>query len=160
MVTHLLRTDRLICLRREVRQARADFLSAAQIGCSSSPSPMSSREEKQALLPVTESFSTPPRSAIPVRKTALLTALLASLVVLGWSRNGIASSEHETIKWTSCGSGLECGTLEVPLDWADPASSQKVAVALARLPASSKEARLGSLILYVHCMLRVYNRSN
>jgi pimeloyl-ACP methyl ester carboxylesterase len=49
------------------------------------------------------------------------------------------------IVWDDCGSGFECGTLEVPLDYDDP-DGEQIELALTRLPAADPDARIGSLL--------------
>jgi pimeloyl-ACP methyl ester carboxylesterase len=52
----------------------------------------------------------------------------------------------DPVSWEDCGNGFECATVEVPLDYADPAAGT-VELALIRLPAGSPEQRIGSLLL-------------
>jgi pimeloyl-ACP methyl ester carboxylesterase len=49
------------------------------------------------------------------------------------------------LTWQACGDGLECATVTVPLDWAEPDGST-IQLALARLPAVGD--RLGSLFYH------------
>jgi len=49
------------------------------------------------------------------------------------------------LRWTACGS-LQCATLAVPLDYADPAGPT-LGLALARKPARTPAARIGSLLI-------------
>ena len=55
------------------------------------------------------------------------------------------------ITWAPCHDGWECGTLTVPVDWTRAAGGDTtrgtVPLALARLPASSPEARIGVLVV-------------
>jgi pimeloyl-ACP methyl ester carboxylesterase len=48
-------------------------------------------------------------------------------------------------RWENCGGRLQCGSLDVPLDATDPAGPT-VTLALARLPATDPDARIGTLI--------------
>jgi pimeloyl-ACP methyl ester carboxylesterase len=48
--------------------------------------------------------------------------------------------------WSSCGSGEQCSTLVVPLDYAQP-SGPHIGIALERRPASDPSARIGSLVI-------------
>jgi pimeloyl-ACP methyl ester carboxylesterase len=50
--------------------------------------------------------------------------------------------------WDRCtaAKGAECATLEVPLDWADPAG-ETIELALARVPATNQAERIGSLLI-------------
>ncbi|MCC9310506.1 alpha/beta hydrolase [Kitasatospora sp. RB6PN24] len=50
------------------------------------------------------------------------------------------------IHWTSCGSGLQCGKLRVPLDYAHP-DGDSLQLALIREPARDPAARVGSLVV-------------
>ncbi len=49
------------------------------------------------------------------------------------------------VTWSACQNGLQCATVTVPLDYAEPAGPT-LAVALARHPASDPAARIGALI--------------
>lgn len=57
----------------------------------------------------------------------------------------LASFYGQRIEWDGCGSNL-CGTLEVPLDYADP-SGETIELALLRVPAADADARVGSLVV-------------
>ncbi len=48
--------------------------------------------------------------------------------------------------WSPCGTGRQCSTLVVPLDYADP-HSRRIGIALERRPASGPGARIGSLVI-------------
>jgi pimeloyl-ACP methyl ester carboxylesterase len=50
------------------------------------------------------------------------------------------------LRWRSCGSGLECSTLRVPQDPANP-SSPLIDLAVVRAPARDRENRIGSLVV-------------
>ena len=49
------------------------------------------------------------------------------------------------LQWENCGGRLQCGSLDVPLDAADPTGAT-ISLALARLPATDPDARIGTLI--------------
>lgn len=49
------------------------------------------------------------------------------------------------LTWSDCGTGLQCATLPVPVDWADP-GGPSLDLALARRPAPDPHARLGSVL--------------
>lgn len=51
----------------------------------------------------------------------------------------------QVLKWTDCGSGLQCTTATAPLDWDDP-SAGDIDLALVRQPATGGN-RLGSLLV-------------
>ena len=50
------------------------------------------------------------------------------------------------ITWTSCGRGFQCGTVQVPLDYAHP-SAGTIDIALNRKPATIPSQRIGSLLV-------------
>lgn len=50
------------------------------------------------------------------------------------------------IAWASCGSGFQCGTLQVPLDYSKT-DSRQISLALIRRPATDQSARTGSLLI-------------
>ena len=47
--------------------------------------------------------------------------------------------------WKDCGSGFECTTVQVPLDYAKP-SGEKLGLSVIRLPAEDKSDRIGSML--------------
>jgi pimeloyl-ACP methyl ester carboxylesterase len=51
-----------------------------------------------------------------------------------------------TITWKACGGDAECGSLQVPLDPADP-GGKRIRLVLLRLPATDPENRIGSLLV-------------
>ncbi|HSZ38101.1 MAG TPA: alpha/beta hydrolase [Acidimicrobiales bacterium] len=51
------------------------------------------------------------------------------------------------VVWTPCNGGLQCGTLVVPLDYADPGNGQTISMAVARHPAEVPADRIGSLVI-------------
>ncbi|WP_062527984.1 alpha/beta hydrolase [Demequina rhizosphaerae] len=51
----------------------------------------------------------------------------------------------QTVSWERCGA-LECATIQVPLDWTDPAG-QTVDLAINRSQATDANARIGSLLI-------------
>lgn len=58
------------------------------------------------------------------------------------------SAATANIAWSSCGTGLECGNLEVPLEYGDSASTAKASIALIRYNSTvSSSNRLGSLFV-------------
>jgi pimeloyl-ACP methyl ester carboxylesterase len=59
---------------------------------------------------------------------------------------GLRSYYGQQLKWSSCRSTLECATLRVPLDYAKP-TGRSIGVALLRVPAASKSARRGSMVV-------------
>jgi pimeloyl-ACP methyl ester carboxylesterase len=90
------------------------------------------------------------RRAAPV--AVALAALLAVGVGVGIAVLPAGPAETAVfvpppLAWAACGEELECGTLEVPLDHADPAG-RTVELAVVRRTATAPEARLG-VLLYV-----------
>ncbi|MCG8918908.1 alpha/beta hydrolase [Actinokineospora sp. PR83] len=79
--------------------------------------------------------------------TAVLTAA-AALVTPGVS--SAAPAPATTVTWVQCpadvaGRGLECGTLQVPLDYREPAG-RKIEVMISRLASANPEKRRGILL--------------
>src|SRR4029453_1617765 len=58
---------------------------------------------------------------------------------------GLARYEKQRLNWKSCGQGLYCGTILVPLDYADP-DGTAITLLVAKRPATAKQ-RLGSLFI-------------
>ncbi|MFD0857169.1 alpha/beta hydrolase [Actinomadura adrarensis] len=50
----------------------------------------------------------------------------------------------QRLSWTNCGSGFQCATAKVPLDYSKPSNGQ-LSISLIRLPATNKNERIGSL---------------
>ena len=79
--------------------------------------------------------------------------LLVALVVAACTRNQpfaskspVPSPSPQAIGWTDCGGGFQCGTLSVPLDYANP-QKRSISLSLIRLPAKSQSGRIGSLLM-------------
>lgn len=51
-----------------------------------------------------------------------------------------------TIDWVECGPGLECGTIDVPIDYTDP-DSKMASLNLVKHPSTSSSKRIGSLLV-------------
>lgn len=51
----------------------------------------------------------------------------------------------EPLSFEPCGSGTECATLEVPLDWNDP-GGERIELAVARVPAGDADRRIGAVV--------------
>lgn len=60
---------------------------------------------------------------------------------------GVTEPPITPITWTPCDGDLQCGTLIVPLDYADPNDGQTISVALVRHPADVPADRIGSLVI-------------
>ncbi|MFC5186982.1 alpha/beta hydrolase [Actinomadura harenae] len=58
---------------------------------------------------------------------------------------GLEAFYNQKPGWTSCGGGMECTSVRVPLDYAKP-SQKEIKLALIRLPAEDKAHRIGSLL--------------
>ena len=58
---------------------------------------------------------------------------------------GLARYEKQRLNWKSCGQGLYCGTMLVPLNYADP-DGTAITLLVAKRPATAKQ-RLGSLFI-------------
>lgn len=93
------------------------------------------------------------------RRTALM--LVALLVAAACSRSPEPAQDaategsdknpppevaEDTIEWDSCGGGIECATLEVPLDYEAPDDAQ-ISLSLVRVPADDEDERIGSLLV-------------
>jgi pimeloyl-ACP methyl ester carboxylesterase len=51
-----------------------------------------------------------------------------------------------SLEWQECGAGIECATLDVPLDYAD-AEGATIPLSLVRVPADDEDERIGSLLV-------------
>jgi pimeloyl-ACP methyl ester carboxylesterase len=56
-----------------------------------------------------------------------------------------STTSAASIRWAPCGDRLQCGSLDVPLDPGDPTGAT-INLALARLPATAPDAKIGTLI--------------
>ncbi|MFL6124355.1 alpha/beta hydrolase [Actinophytocola sp.] len=79
-----------------------------------------------------------------------LLAMLAGALVAGTVAAPAAAAEPvSTIDWKPCGAdapGVDCATIEVPLDYARP-NGQKIHIGLARRPATDPAKRIGSVLV-------------
>jgi hypothetical protein len=89
-----------------------------------------------------------------MHKRSLL-VLLASTLVAGAAvvAPGVATAEPttaSTINWQDCpdpaDAGVDCATIEVPLDWAKP-RGEKIHIGLARRKATDPAHRIGSILV-------------
>lgn len=62
----------------------------------------------------------------------------------GTAAPGPAHPPAARVAWTSCGGGLECGSVPVPMDYAHP-GGPTISIALIRRPAADQAHRIGSL---------------
>src|SRR5262245_42444597 len=69
--------------------------------------------------------------------------LAAGAVVLAVGGLAGAASPHAVVglAWKSCGGGMQCATVAVPVDWSKPQGRQ-LQMALIRLPATSPSRRI------------------
>ena len=101
-----------------------------------------------------------------VRRTlpALLLAALASCSLLDGDRpsleavpiegvdgsaavpRGLEPFYEQQVGWRECRGTMECGGLEVPLDYADP-DGERIALTVLRVPATHPDQRIGSLVV-------------
>lgn len=83
------------------------------------------------------------------RAIALLTATL-SVAALAPTAGAAPAPERSrssaALDWATCGDGLECATLDVPVDYAQSGGEQ-VGIAIARRPAGDPDRRIGSLVV-------------
>ncbi|HEY7274062.1 MAG TPA: alpha/beta hydrolase [Actinoplanes sp.] len=77
------------------------------------------------------------------------TFLILLAVVVSTAGPVAAARTAGGIAWTSCpgDSTAQCGTLSVPIDWADPASA-RIPMAVARRPATDPAHRIGTLVVH------------
>lgn len=92
----------------------------------------------------------PTRRRLPA--SAVVSLVLAAALVAGCSTAtdepstglgpspGGASGSAPAGDWLRCGDGIECATIEVPADWADP-DGERISLAVARRPATSGTSR-------------------
>lgn len=59
---------------------------------------------------------------------------------------GLGGFYAQTLAWTACGTGAECATVKVPLDYADPAG-QQIDLAVKRLRSTDATVRRGALLV-------------
>lgn len=77
----------------------------------------------------------------------MLLVLIGLVALPAWA--GKQSPPIPEIAWQSCGAdfpGLDCALVKVPLDYDEPNGAQ-ITIALARLPATDKQKRIGSLFV-------------
>jgi len=77
--------------------------------------------------------------------------VLVALIVAGCSPsvNPVAKAtptpSHTTLKWTDCGGGFQCTTVQVPMDYAHP-DAGSIGIAVSRKPATDTARRIGSVL--------------
>jgi pimeloyl-ACP methyl ester carboxylesterase len=85
-----------------------------------------------------------------VRKISGFLCLTLVVLALGPLPAPQAAQVPTSVEWRPCHQGVnpnfECATVRVPLDYSDP-SGPRISLALARLPASDPENKIGSILL-------------
>lgn len=83
-----------------------------------------------------------------VRNRILLGFVTAALMGTGISMAPTAAAAPGTINWQPCADadGVDCATIEVPLDWAKP-NGAKIHIGLAKRPAKDPATRIGTLLM-------------
>jgi pimeloyl-ACP methyl ester carboxylesterase len=89
-----------------------------------------------------------PASVAPDRSSPQTSGSPADSAAPGASASTAANAEPSVrpAAWSDCGDGLQCATLVVPLDHETPGSGV-LNVSLVRMPATDRDARLGSLVV-------------
>src|ERR1700694_384593 len=91
-----------------------------------------------------------------VKRIAALAVVLA-IFTTACKPNSTTSSKHSptpssssattgSVKWTDCGGGFQCGTVQVPLDYSHP-DAGTIGIAINRAPATDHANRIGSGLL-------------
>lgn len=81
-----------------------------------------------------------------------MTVVAALLVLVGLPTvapaqpSSVDQSVGQSIEWTGCRGGLECATVTVPVDYAQP-DGEQLDLAVARRPAGDARHRIGSLVV-------------
>ena len=84
----------------------------------------------------------------------ILAAVIVSIVAItACTRNTPSTKVTPTptpplgnVAWKSCGGGFQCGSLQVPLDYAHPTAGT-IDIAMNRKPATISAQRIGSLLI-------------
>src|SRR4051812_24895373 len=85
------------------------------------------------------------RHLVPGLMTSgLLVVALAAGSVPAYARAPSANRSTFHIDWKACTPAVQCGTLQVPVDWSRP-DGDRVPLAVARRPADNPAARIGTL---------------
>ncbi|UBU09484.1 alpha/beta fold hydrolase [Nonomuraea gerenzanensis] len=87
-----------------------------------------------------------------LRKSAALAiaTLMGLMGPAGMARATAGQVAHAQIEWRACGgegdpAGMECGALDVPVDWSQP-RGERISLELVRLPATEPARRIGSVL--------------
>jgi pimeloyl-ACP methyl ester carboxylesterase len=86
------------------------------------------------------------RGAAAAAMTALALATAACTDGLNETSSAAPGGTAAGTEWTACGERLECATVLVPLDWADP-GGQQISLAVIRHPASKPDQRIGTILI-------------
>jgi len=81
-------------------------------------------------------------------RRGLVGVLVATMVLTGVTLTPVAVAEEPAVDWTPCAGaeGVDCATIEVPLDWSDP-DGETIHIGLARRPAKDPANRIGSILM-------------
>ncbi len=81
-------------------------------------------------------------------KRSLLAFVAGTLVATGVVLAPGTAAAQGTVDWQPCpdADGVDCATIEVPLDWSDP-DGEKIHIGLARRPAKDQADRIGSILM-------------
>lgn len=73
---------------------------------------------------------------------------MTGLTATGLTTTGVAAAEAPAIDWTPCegAEGVDCATIEAPLDWSEP-DGETIHIGLARRPAKDPANRIGSILM-------------
>ena len=81
-----------------------------------------------------------------MRTIRVLAAVLTAALAAGCASSPAAADGSASLPWEECGAGLDCVTLQVPVDHADP-DGPTVGLALVRHRATDPDQRIGSLLV-------------
>jgi pimeloyl-ACP methyl ester carboxylesterase len=81
-------------------------------------------------------------------KRSLLAFVAGTLVATGVALTPGTAAAAPAIDWQPCpdAEGVDCASIEVPLDWAKP-NGEKIHIGLARRPAKDQANRIGSILM-------------
>lgn len=54
---------------------------------------------------------------------------------------------NDTLHWKSCGDGMQCSKLSVPLNWENSTDERRVELSILKRPTSRQKDKLGSLYM-------------
>lgn len=86
------------------------------------------------------------------RRFLSITALAAAITFFATSCTASGPEADQTasstdgIDWTSCGPGLECASVPVPVDWSKP-EGERITLAVIRHPASNPDEKIGTMFI-------------